>query len=193
MDTQKAPMDEFGKTEEGQPVGLAAAKKPSAVRRAIRRIGWLAGGPGDWLGRKSVGSGAALIGILWKRTRTGPQRDSRFKLDQGGAFDLKATAFSYGISVEVLEQRLEKRRSMTVLVSYGALFIAVIGMIFWVHSAIDQPYTLVRVVMAWEFLPFISLFSLLAFYYALLNFQIRVRRSAGWREFLSTEEGFLPR
>jgi hypothetical protein len=47
--------------------------------------------------------------------------------------------------------------------------------------------------MVWEFLPFLSLFLLVAFYNALLNFQIRVRRSAGWREFLSTEEGFFPR
>jgi len=47
--------------------------------------------------------------------------------------------------------------------------------------------------MAFEFLPFLSLFSLVAFYNALLNFQIRMRRTANWREFLSTEKGFFPR
>jgi hypothetical protein len=47
--------------------------------------------------------------------------------------------------------------------------------------------------MACEFLPFLSLFLLVAFYNALLNFQIRMRRSASWREFLLTDDGFLPR
>jgi hypothetical protein len=173
--------------------GFSASNKPSLVGRTMRRIGWLAGGPADWFGRKSVRSGAGLIGNLWRQTKTAPKRDSRLKTDGGGVFDLKATAFSYGISLEVLVKRLEQRRRITFMISYGALSIAVLSVVFWIHSAINEPYTLARVMMAWEFLPFLSLFLLVAFYNALLNFQIRVRRSANWREFLSTDEGFLPR
>ena len=173
--------------------GTGAGKKPSLIGRTMRRIGWLAGGPADWFGRKSVRSGAGLIGDLWHQTKTAPKHDSRFKTDGGGVFDLRATAFSYGISVEALEKRLEQRRRITFMISYGALGIAVLSVVFWIHSAINEPYMPARVMMAWEFLPFLSLFLLVAFYNALLNFQIRMRRSASWREFLSTDEGFLPR
>lgn len=173
--------------------GTGAGKKPSLIGRTMRRIGWLAGGPADWFGRKSVRSGAGLIGDLWHQTKTAPKRDSRFKTDGGGVFDLKATAFSYGISAEALEKRLEQRRRITFMISYGALGIAVLSVVFWIHSAINEPYMPARVMMAWEFLPFLSLFLLVAFYNALLNFQIRMRRSASWREFLSTDQGFLPR
>jgi len=56
-----------------------------------------------------------------------------------------------------------------------------------------SPWTAMRVVLAVEFLPFCALFFLLAFYNALLNFQIRIGRTASWREYLSTKEPFLPR
>jgi hypothetical protein len=193
METGKLPEAEYPQSPQPRPKGSSRIKKPSFIGRMMRRVGWLAGGPADWFGRRSVRSGAGLIGKLWHQTRAAPKRDSRFKVDDSGGFDLKATAFSYGISTEVLERRLEQRQRMTFMVSYGALVIAVLSVIFWIHSAINEPYALARVMMAWEFLPFLSLFLLVAFYNALLNFQIRVRRSASWREFLSTDEGFLPR
>jgi hypothetical protein len=46
--------------------------------------------------------------------------------------------------------------------------------------------------MALEFLPFCALFYLLAFYNALLNFQMRIGRAASWREYLATSEPFWP-
>ncbi|GLR66390.1 hypothetical protein GCM10010909_10700 [Acidocella aquatica] len=193
MDAQEDQGVTNDKAANGQPKGKAAEKKRSLIGRAMRRVGWLAGGPADWFGRKSVRSGAELIGKLWQQTRSAQQRDGRFKVDEAGGFDLAATAFSYGMSVQTLEQRLEQRRCMTSMISYGALFVALLGIIFWVHSAIDEPYTFARMMMVWEFLPFLALFLLVAFYNALLNFQIRLRRTAGWREFLSTEEGFFPR
>jgi hypothetical protein len=44
-----------------------------------------------------------------------------------------------------------------------------------------------------EFLPFCMLFFLIAFYNALLNFQIRMRRLLSCREYLLTNESFWPR
>ena len=55
-------------------------------KRQMRRIGWLAGGPVDWFGRRSVRSGAGLIGKLWQQTRSAPRRDRRFKVDEAGGF-----------------------------------------------------------------------------------------------------------
>ena len=192
MDVRKNLGAESDPDKQGQPG--ETAKQPPLFGRMIRRVAWLAGGPADWFGRKSVRSGASMITKLWRQTRTPSRRDSRFKVDDVGCFDLAANAFSYGISVEALKARLEQRRHMTFMVSCGALVTAALSVIFWVHAALTEPYTMARVMMACELVPFVSLFLLVAFYYALLNFQIRVGRAAGWREFLSTEmEGFFPR
>jgi hypothetical protein len=192
MDVRKNLGTESDPDKQGQPG--EKAKQPPLFGRMIRRVAWLAGGQADWFGRKSVRSGAGMITKLWRQARTPSRRDSRFKVDDVGGFDLAATAFSYGISVEALKARLEQRRHMTFMVSCGALVTAALSVIFWIHAALTEPYTMARVMIACEFVPFVSLFLLVAFYYALLNFQIRVGRSAGWREFLSTEmEGFFPR
>jgi len=82
----------------------------------------------------------------------------------------------------------------TQLQTIGATF--ALGSIFltaWICEALVSPWTAMRVVLALEFLPFCALFFLLAFYNALLNFQIRVGHSAGWREYLSTDKSFWPR
>ena len=82
----------------------------------------------------------------------------------------------------------------TQLQTIGATF--ALGSIFltaWICEALVSPWTAMRVVLALEFLPFCALFFLLAFYNALLNSQIRVGHSAGWREYLSTDKSFWPR
>ena len=194
MENQQIPGAGKSQLDQRQPKGNHGFRKPSLTRRVMRPVGWFAGGLADWFGRKSVVTGAGLIGDAWKGARKTPKRDKRFKVDEHGGFDIAATAFSFGMSVEAMEQRLEQRRRVTFMFSYGALFIAVLSVIFWIHSALDQPYTLARATMVWEFLPFICLSLLFAFHNALLNFQIRARRCSSWRQFLSTEkEAFFPR
>ena len=189
METQKIPVP-----DERQAEGNHDLRKPPLIRRVMRPVNWFAGGLADWFGHKTVVTGAGLIGNAWKEGRKTPWRDKRFKLDEHAGFDIVATAFSFGISVEALERRLEQRRRVTFMFSYGALLIAVLSLIFWIHSALNQPYTLARAMMVWQFLPFICLSLLFAFYNALVNFQIRVRRCSNWRQFLSTEkEAFFPR
>jgi hypothetical protein len=194
METQQIPGPEQRKADQRQPEGNPGFRKRSLIRRVMRPAGWFAVGLADWFGRKTVVTGAGLIGDAWNGVRQTPQRDKRFKVDESGGFDLPATAFSFGMSVEALERRLEQRRRVTCMFSYGGLFIAVLSLIFWIHSALNQPYTLARAMMVWEFLPFVGLSLLFAFHSALLNFQIRVRRCSNWRQFLSTEkEAFFPR
>ena len=194
METRQIPGAEQRPADQRKPEGNPGFRKRSLIRRVMRPAGWFAGGLADWFGRKTVVTGAGLIGDAWKGARKTPQRDKRFKVDESGCFDLTATAFSFGISVEALERRLEQRRRVTCIFSYGGLFIALLSIIFWIHSALNQSFTLARAMMVWEFLPFICLSLLFAFHNAILNFQIRVRRCANWRQFLSTEkEAFFPR
>jgi len=63
----------------------------------------------------------------------------------------------------------------------------------WVCEALSSPWTAARIALALEFFPFCALFFLLAFYHALLNFQIRIGCAASWREYLATSAPFWPR
>ena len=92
-----------------------------------------------------------------------------------------------------LERRLKVRRRQTALIAYATFALACIFLIAWVCEALSSPWTAARIALALKFLPFCALFFLLAFYHALLNFQIRIGRAASWREYLATSEPFWPR
>jgi hypothetical protein len=147
--------------------------------------------PLDRLAR--ISRSASLIRDLCATVRSGSERDGRFGTSGEACFDLTATAFSYGISVPELERRLKVRRRQTALIAYATFTLACIFLTAWVCEALASPWTAARIALALEFLPFCALFFLLAFYNALLNFQIRIGRAASWREFLATSEPFWPR
>jgi Mn2+/Fe2+ NRAMP family transporter len=93
---------------------------------------------------------------------------------------------------DALVRRLEERRRQTARIAYGTFALACLFLIGWVHAALDTPLSLSRIMLAVDFLPFCVLFFLIAFYNALINFQIRSGRRATWREYLLTDRGFLP-
>jgi hypothetical protein len=108
------------------------------------------------------------------------------------AFDMQATAFSYGVSVHQLEAMLAARRRQTALIAYAALAFGGLFVVGWIWHALSSPWTATRITSALYFLPFCAVFFLMAFYNALLNFQIRSGRLASWREYLATPAGFWP-
>jgi hypothetical protein len=171
----------------------AMPRRRSAFRKALGGIGWLAAAPVDWAGVKSITRAASLIGGLAGAMRARPQRDPRFKVGEVGSFDLMATAFSCGMTVPQLEARLAARRKETALIAYAMFALAGVFLLAWVRAALSARWTISRMVLSVEFLPFCVLFFLIAFYHALLNFQIRMRRLASWREYLLTSESFWPR
>ena len=98
-----------------------------------------------------------------------------------------------GISTEELERRLAVRRRQTALLSYVLFLMACAFVLAWARVALRTVSGGGRVVLLLQFLPFCVLFYLMSFYQALINFQIRTGRTANWREYLTTEDGFLPR
>jgi hypothetical protein len=178
-----------------EPDQLSArpARRLSVFGTLFRSVGWLGAAPVGWLGVRQIGRTAGFIRELCMLLRSSPRGDARFKIEETGGFDLVATAFSYGISVRELEQRLAQRRRQTAQMAYASLLLATVFLLGWVWHALSIRWTGGRVVAALEFLPFCGLFFLIAFYYALLNFQIRQRRRATWREYFMTEERFWPR
>lgn len=170
-----------------------ASKPRSWFRKTVRGVRWLAATPSEWLGTSRLSNGVSLIGRLASAARAGDGRDPRFRVEDRGAFDLPATAFSYGVSAAVLEARLASRRRQTAVLAYALFALACIFLLAWMRSALHAPLNGPRLLVALEFLPFCCLFFLLSFYNALINFQIRMRRTAGWREYLMTDEAFFPR
>jgi hypothetical protein len=171
----------------------AHQRRRSLLRRAFGSIGGLCSGPVHWAGLRGISRSASFIRDLSATVRSGSRRDGRFRTSEDACFDLTATAFSYGISAHELERRLKARRRQTALIAYATLALACLFLTAWVCEALSSPWTAARIVLALEFLPFCALFLLLAFYNALLNFQIRIGRAASWREFLATSEPFWPR
>jgi hypothetical protein len=186
------PMERDG-GKSHNPAGSTGDKRRSLLRRMFRGIGWLSAGPVDWTGRRGISRGASFIRDLSVALRFGPHRDPRFRTSEDGGFDLEATAFLHGISVFELERRLVVRRRQTARIAYAAFALGCIFLTAWVCEALSSPWTLGRIVLALEFLPFCAVFFLLAFYNALLNFQIRIGRAASWCEYLATREPFCPR
>ncbi len=170
-----------------------APERRSWFGRAFGGVRWLAAAPGEWLGVRVLSRGGSFISGLAGLARAGAARDRRFKVDADGGFDLRASAFSYGMSVHALDARLRVRRRQTALLAYALFALALLFLLAWARATLSAPLSASRVMLAFEFLPFGLLFFLMAFYQALVNFQIRVRRTAGWREYLTTDEKFLPR
>lgn len=168
-------------------------KRRSALRRVFRGIGWLSAGPVDWLGVGRIRRGGAFIADLATLLRTGPVRDTKFRTGDDGAFDLQASAFLHGISVEELNRRLRARRRQTARIAYAGFALGCAFLIAWLWQALSSPWTANRVVAAMEFLPFVLLCFLASFQNALLNYQVRVGRLASWWDYLCTTRHFLPR
>ena len=167
-------------------------RRRSLFGRVVRGAGWLGRAPGEWAGRSRIVRSASFIGGLAQTLRSGPRPDTRFKTEEDGSFDLRATAFSFSLSVREVEARLAARRRQTALTAYGAFALAWIFLLMWMWQALWSPWTTARIASMIYFLPFCALFFLLAFYNALLNFQVRTGRTATWREYLVTREPFWP-
>ena len=173
--------------------GPISKERRSLFGRLFRGIGWLSAGPVDWLGLRGISRGASFIWDLTVALRAGARRDPCLRASEEGGYHLEATAFLHGISLFELEGRLKVRQRQTARIAYATLALGCMFLMAWICEALSSPWTAMRIVLALEFLPFCALFFLLAFYHALLNFQIRVGRSVGWREYLSTDKPFWPR
>ena len=165
----------------------------SVLQRTWRRARFVAGGPIANIGLEDISSGARLIGQLTKQVRQGPASDGRLKVDEHGVIDLRATAFSYGISVEELLERMHQRRRQAARSAYALSCLGACFLVVWLWQAMHMPRSTARIVSAVEFLPFCVLFLLVATKSAHSNWQLRTRRLGSLDDYLRTSDPFLPR
>jgi hypothetical protein len=167
--------------------------KPSFVRRNWRRAKFIAAGPVANIGFEEISEGRHFIGGLWGLLKRGAPTDTRLGTGEDGSIDLMATALSYGISVEALMVRLRFRQKQTARAAYAMFGLGSVSVMLWLYVAQHMRMSGARLFSALEFLPFCTLFFLLAFRSAHLNWQLRTRRLGSPAAFLTTTEPFLPR
>ena len=165
----------------------------SMLKRTWRRTKFVASGPIANIGLHEISSGARLIGQLTTQVRRGPDPDSRLKSDERGGIDLQATAFSYGISVEELVERMHTRRQQTARSAYALFGLGACFLVVWLWQATHMRLSSARIISAVEFLPFCILFFLVATKSAWMNWQLRTRRLGSLLDYLQTSDPFLPR
>ena len=146
----------------------------------------------DWMGQSAIAGGAGMIRDFWRKLRAQPKLDPRFKTKADGSFDLMASSFMHGMTADEYEARLVRRRWQTAFAAYLAWGLTVLFVIGWLLGAMTLPSAYGRFLRLMETLPFCLVLFLTGFYQALMNYQIRYRRLAGWREFLLAEKGFWP-
>ncbi len=146
----------------------------------------------DWAGQGAIAGGAGMIRDFWRKLRVQPKPNPLFKTKEDGSFDLMASAFMRGMTAAEYEASLRRQQWQTAFAAYLAWGLTVLFVIGWLLGAMDLPSAYGRFIRLMETLPFCLVLFLTGFYQALLNFQIRQRRLAGWREFLFTEKGFWP-
>ena len=177
----------------GRPPHEDKNAKPSFVRRNWRRTKFIARGPVESIGINDISNGARLIDQLLSVVRSGPEADHRLKTHGRRQIDLAATAFSYGITIDALVDRLQFRQRQTARAAYATFCLGTLSLILWLYAALHMVQRSARVFSLIEFLPFCALFFLLSFKSALLNWQIRTQQLGSAAAFLRTTEPFLPR
>ena len=157
----------------------------------FRRIGRAAGSP--WRSLR-IGERVATLRRELDELRSSDRRAaSRVRLDETGGFDLEAMAFLHGQGRRTFEETLASRRLSTARNAWIFLGLGVIFVAAWLYRLVTMTWTVNAMLTALQFTPACTVFLLLAFRFALENYQIRQRRKVSVLEFLATPNGFWPR
>ena len=163
-----------------------------AVRPGVlRRIGRAAVSP--WRSLR-IGERVATLRRELDELRSGDRgAPSRIRLDESGEFDLDAMAFLHGQGRRTFEGTLAKRRRSTARNAWIFFGLGVMFFVAWLYRLPTMTWTVNATLTALQFTPACAVFFLLAFRFALENYQIRERRKVSVLEFLATSDGFWPR
>ncbi len=148
--------------------------------------------PAACFGAKQIRENATLIVGLAQTIRTGPGVDTRVRLRSGRNLDVLAMAGDAQVSPAEIMRQLDNRRRQsarsTLCYLVGAVLFLLVG---FYHAAAALP--------SLPSLSYVSVmgaicccFFLLAFYNALLNWQVRTLRLGTAVEFLHSDQSWWP-
>ena len=148
--------------------------------------------PAACFGGKQIRENAGYIGDLVQLIRTEPGKDLRLRLSKDRNLDVLSMAWDAQVLPSEIERQLDNRRKQsarsTLCYLTGAVLFLVVGFYHAAAALPASPSLLYVVGMG----AICSCFFLLAFYHALVNWQIRTRRLGTAREFLHADESWWP-
>lgn len=148
--------------------------------------------PAACFGAKQIRENAAYISDLAQAIRTGPGADMGVRLHGDRTLDVLSMAWNAQVPIAEIERQLANRRRQTARSTLcylaGAVLFLVVGFYHAATALPASPSLLYVVGMG----AICSCFFLLAFYNALVNWQIRTRRLGTAREFLHTDDSWWP-
>ncbi|WP_036262914.1 hypothetical protein [Methylocapsa aurea] len=171
----------------------AGAEKRSLLSGAWGGAKWLAASPLQSIPRDQIAQNARLIQSLGGAVFGGHRVNGGIRTLADRTFDLAATAFHHGISIEELENLLFRRQCETARTAYLSFGLGWLFFVAWLIRSATMPWAAGHILPVLEFAPFCLIFFLTAFRAALKNYQIRTRRLATAGEYLRTERSFWPK
>ena len=164
-------------------------KQRGTLWRGLRLV---AGAPVACFGYRQIADNADTIKTLIGDIRVGPKPDHRVRLAPDRTLDVAAMAWDAHVSPLEIERQLGNRKHQTA----RATFLYLLG------AGLFVAFTLYHAIATFPVLPTLSYllttasicccFCCMAFYNALVNWQIRTRRLGSAREFLNADETWWP-
>jgi hypothetical protein len=159
-------------------------------------IGWgirkTLGAPIACIGVEQIADNGRLIRELAHTVRTGPGADPMVWVQPDRTLDVAVMAWEAQVPMSEIERLLDNRRRQSRQATWGYLaggsVFVVLG---FIHAASLLP-ALPTLLYALSIAAICCCFFLLAFYNALINWQVRTRRLGTAREFLDTDETWRP-
>ena len=150
------------------------------------------GAPIACFGYRQIADNAELIGGLARTIRAGPGADPRVHLGSDRTLDVAAMAWEAQVPQAEIERQLGNRRRQTARSTLCYLAGATVFMVLgFYHAATTLPASPSLSYVA-AMTAICCCFLALAFYNALVNWQVRTRRLGTAREFLHAEESWWP-
>ena len=156
----------------------------------LRRVGRAALSP--WRSLR-IGERAARLRDELDELRRGDRRaQSRVRLDERGEFDLDAMASGMARGAGRSRRPCQSGRRSTARNAWIFFGLGVMFFVAWLDRLLTMTWTVNATLTALQFTPACAVFFLLAFRFALENYQILQGRKVSVLEFLATPNGFWP-
>ena len=164
-------------------------KQRGPLWRGVRLV---VGAPVACFGYRQIAHNASTIKTLVGDIRKGREPDPRVRVADDRTLDVAAMAWGAQVSPAEIERQLENRKRQTVRATFCYLLGAGLFLALAFYHAIALLPVFPTLSYVLTMTAICCCFSSMAFYNALVNWQIRTRRLGSAREFLNAEETWWP-
>ncbi|MBO1360183.1 hypothetical protein J2D73_10270 [Acetobacter sacchari] len=177
-----------GDGERGRP------PKKGAIRQWVGLVFQAFGTPGEAVGWKKLGANFSVIRFLWATLKlSDDQKGTSLVVRAQPLADLR-TAWAYRhLQENDFLALIHQRQRQTFLTALGAGGLASVLFLVWAIEMVFFRWTGSRLLSSIGFLPFLGLLGFASLWNCSLNWQLRTRQLASFREFLNRADSLFPR